>query len=191
MESARGLLPDDDARPAPGGAVLVQALVNTLDREQGADALETAAAARAWLARGDYRGTVTEADREQLVAVREALRDRLAVNAGLEPGVSPASAGVLAEAARPVELAFDPDGGVGLRGAGRPAERLLGDLFVAIHDAQLAGIWPRLKVCAADDCRWAFYDASRNRAGSWCSMAECGNRTKVRRFRERAARSQP
>ena len=64
-------------------------------------------------------------------------------------------------------------------------ERLIADALLAIHDAQVVGTWPRLKVCANDTCRWAFYDASRNRTGAWCSMAECGNRAKAQRFRSR------
>jgi len=43
----------------------------------------------------------------------------------------------------------------------------------------------RLKLCDAHDCGWLFVDASRNRSRRWCEMAECGNRAKVRRFRER------
>ncbi len=54
-----------------------------------------------------------------------------------------------------------------------------------IADAQAAGTWERLKSCPADDCRWAFYDRSRNRSAVWCNMAVCGNRAKVRSYRER------
>lgn len=43
----------------------------------------------------------------------------------------------------------------------------------------------RLKLCDAHDCGWLFIDASRNRSRRWCDMAECGNRAKARRFRER------
>ena len=43
----------------------------------------------------------------------------------------------------------------------------------------------RLKLCDAHDCGWLFIDASRNRSRRWCDMAECGNRAKVRRYRER------
>jgi len=42
-----------------------------------------------------------------------------------------------------------------------------------------------LKVCPADTCQWAFYDASRKRSAVWCDMRVCGNRAKVRGFRER------
>ncbi len=55
---------------------------------------------------------------------------------------------------------------------------------VAVHVA--GGGWHRLKLCAAPDCRWAFYDTSRNAGGRWCTMAACGNRTKTRAYRRRA-----
>lgn len=45
--------------------------------------------------------------------------------------------------------------------------------------------WVRLKVCPADDCQWVFYDESRNRSRRWCSMEGCGNRHKVRAYRDR------
>jgi predicted RNA-binding Zn ribbon-like protein len=50
------------------------------------------------------------------------------------------------------------------------------------------GSWERLKVCPADDCLWAFYDRSRNRSRRWCDMEVCGNRAKVRGYRERRSR---
>jgi predicted RNA-binding Zn ribbon-like protein len=46
----------------------------------------------------------------------------------------------------------------------------------------------RIKVCANDECRWAFVDGSRAGRRKWCDMASCGNRAKVRRHRERLAR---
>jgi predicted RNA-binding Zn ribbon-like protein len=58
---------------------------------------------------------------------------------------------------------------------------IVGELALSMTD----GTWERLRVCRRDVCRWAFYDASRNRSGHWCSMAVCGNRTKGRRFRAR------
>jgi predicted RNA-binding Zn ribbon-like protein len=47
------------------------------------------------------------------------------------------------------------------------------------------GTWVRMKSCARPACRWAFYDASRNRSGVWCSMATCGNREKGAKYRAR------
>jgi predicted RNA-binding Zn ribbon-like protein len=49
------------------------------------------------------------------------------------------------------------------------------------------GTWKRLKACRNHGCRWAFYDYSKNRSGSWCSMQLCGNRTKTRSYRRRHA----
>jgi predicted RNA-binding Zn ribbon-like protein len=45
----------------------------------------------------------------------------------------------------------------------------------------------RVKICPADDCRWAFHDNSRNGSRQWCSMAVCGNRAKARAHRARQA----
>ena len=44
----------------------------------------------------------------------------------------------------------------------------------------------RLRRCDADDCRMVFHDESRTGTRRWCSMARCGNRAKVRAFRQRA-----
>jgi predicted RNA-binding Zn ribbon-like protein len=41
-----------------------------------------------------------------------------------------------------------------------------------------------IKECPGDDCGYLFRDSSRGRR-RWCSMATCGNRAKVHRFRER------
>ena len=41
----------------------------------------------------------------------------------------------------------------------------------------------RVKECGG--CTWLFLDASRNRSRRWCDMRDCGNRSKVRRFRAR------
>lgn len=43
----------------------------------------------------------------------------------------------------------------------------------------------RLKICDNPDCRWVYYDQSRNRVRRWCDDKACGNLMKVRRFRER------
>jgi len=46
----------------------------------------------------------------------------------------------------------------------------------------------RLRQCGGDRCGWLFLDRSRNRSRQWCTMQDCGNVSKVRRFRERRAR---
>jgi predicted RNA-binding Zn ribbon-like protein len=45
----------------------------------------------------------------------------------------------------------------------------------------------RLRACRNPRCRWIFLDTTKSRTRRWCSMAVCGNRDKLRRFRERQA----
>jgi predicted RNA-binding Zn ribbon-like protein len=58
--------------------------------------------------------------------------------------------------------------------AARAAARLLTSTRIA-----------RIRACAASDCGWWFLDDTKNRSRRWCDMKICGNRDKVRRFRER------
>lgn len=48
----------------------------------------------------------------------------------------------------------------------------------------------RVRICAAADCSARFLDRSRPGRRRWCTMAGCGNRSKVRRLRERRAADQ-
>ncbi len=43
----------------------------------------------------------------------------------------------------------------------------------------------RVKECGGDDCGWLFLDTSKNGSRQWCSMKDCGNLAKVRKFREK------
>ncbi|HLZ73291.1 MAG TPA: CGNR zinc finger domain-containing protein [Dehalococcoidia bacterium] len=176
--------------PAPGELALVQALVNTLDIETGHDDLRNAAALRDWLAgRGllEAPAELAPADLRRALALREGLRELLAANhrgQGMPPTQSIAALNALASAA-PLRLRFSAEGTAALTGArgGLPGAvaRLLGIVWTAMVD----GTWRRLKICRADRCRWAFYDASKNRSGAWCAMSVCGNRTKVRGYQQR------
>jgi len=47
----------------------------------------------------------------------------------------------------------------------------------------------RLKLCANPACRLPFYDGSKAHTRIWHDNATCGNRERVRRFRERQART--
>ena len=55
--------------------------------------------------------------------------------------------------------------------------------------AMADGSWSRVKSCRNDTCRWLFYDHSRNRSGTWCTMAICGSRMKSRACPDRKAAS--
>jgi predicted RNA-binding Zn ribbon-like protein len=64
-------------------------------------------------------------------------------------------------------------------------DTVLASLLGTVAEAVASGTWDRLKICRSPDCRWAYYDHSRNRSRAWCSMAACGNRAKARAFRTR------
>ena len=173
---------------APGELELVRELVNTRSLETGKDALGSRAALVAWL---EGRGLVpagTRAGRGDLArvtAVREALRALLVANAGGR--LDPDAPAVLEAAARwaRLSLQFRPDGGAGLQPERAGVGAGVGRLLAVAAGAMANGTWPRLKSCRSDACLWAFYDRSPNRSRTWCSMAVCGNREKVRTFRER------
>ena len=61
----------------------------------------------------------------------------------------------------------------------------LQEILGAVARLGVLGELGRVKICPADDCRWAFYDTSRNGSRQWCSMALCGNRAKARAHRAR------
>ena len=172
--------------PAPGRLEAVRAFINTADLEAGTDAIGSPSALAAWLTRNGLmaRGRrVTSQDHVMALELREALRDLIEGNAGRPV---PADATVRLDriaASVPLRLSFA--GGIHVEPepvGGGPA---LGRLLAAVHEAAADGLWSRLKVCGNDECRWAFYDTSRNRSGAWCTMAICGNRMKGRAFRRR------
>jgi predicted RNA-binding Zn ribbon-like protein len=39
-----------------------------------------------------------------------------------------------------------------------------------------------VRACSAPTCEWLFLDTSKNHHRRWCSMKQCGNRAKVRKF---------
>ncbi len=67
--------------------------------------------------------------------------------------------------------------------AGR-LDSLLGDIALTFVETLEEGDPARVKVCRNADCRWIFYDRSKNKTRKWCE-ATCGNLMKVRRFRSR------
>lgn len=82
-----------------------------------------------------------------------------------------------AGAARPI--AFEPVGE-------EAADRVVAHVLNAIDD----GTWPRLKACP--DCRYVFYDVTRNGSRTWCAMSPdtpegrgCGGIAKSRAHRAR------
>ena len=143
---------------------LVVDFLNTVDHEVGTDVVADPQAWRRWLADRDLTGADTD-----VRAVRTALR---------------AAAGDRREA---------PGGGsvpvrAELPAGGTPrlaTTDVAGAVLAAAIRLTVLGQWSRVKICPAGDCRWAFYDRSRNRSRAWCSMQVCGNREKARSWRGR------
>jgi predicted RNA-binding Zn ribbon-like protein len=86
---------------------------------------------------------------------------------------------------------FDPDGRAELEPEPAGVEHALARILAAVHTAMVDGTWPRLKACSNDECRWAYYDHSKNRSGRWCTMDVCGNTMKARTYRRRHAPAAP
>ena len=168
--------------PAPEGLDLVQAFVNTVDREHGPDLLDDEASWGAWCSRRgfDAGGLSRDAARD----VREALRTLLWAHSERDvPEMKghPAPTSVLDAAADRADLRprFGP-----ARLAPRPGDPV-GAVLAAAFAAMADGSWARLKACPGERCGWAFYDRSVNASATWCSMRVCGGRAKARAYYQR------
>jgi predicted RNA-binding Zn ribbon-like protein len=167
--------------------------VNTLDTEEETDALDTRDGLRTWLVTHQLLDPASPplgaGDREDALQLREALRDLMLANNGAASGDR--AGRELERSARRGELRveFAAGGSASLAAGVEGVAGALATLLVPVAEAVSDGSWQRMKACRAEDCQWAFYDRSRNRSGVWCEMAVCGNRTKVRAYRERAPRA--
>lgn len=141
---------------------LVLGFLNTVDVENGTDVLRSAGQWREWVrVRGFRAGPLDEA-----VRARDALRAAVG-----DPDA------VRGEIAVPAEVALTAVGPVVVAGDA------VGAVLAAAARLAVLDQWRRVKICPADDCRWAFFDRSRNRSRTWCSMQVCGNREKARKHR--------
>jgi predicted RNA-binding Zn ribbon-like protein len=123
-----------------------------------------------------------------VLALREALRALLrANNGGVAAGEDLAAIREASARAR-YRAALGPDTVLRISPEGDGLNAFEERLLLAVERIQALGGWDRLKACPAEDCQWAFFDSSRNRSRTWCSMDVCGNRSKTRRYRSRRAR---
>jgi predicted RNA-binding Zn ribbon-like protein len=174
----------------PHNLQLVIDFVNTLDLETGLDRADTPSHLASWLSEQGVcdpgEPELGAREREQAIALRESLRTVLLSHHDRDPEPGEATRH-LEEVAERGQLSVCFGGGDGVaiapRSPGYPG--VLARLLVPVAHASMDGSWARVKACPADDCLWAFYDASRNRSGRWCDMAVCGNREKVRTYRSR------
>lgn len=173
--------------PAPERLVLVQDLANTVDLEMERDELRSPAELAGFAAAHGLELRFTPAELAEVLELREALRDVCQAHAGVD--VPAASAVVLDRALghASLVLSLDSSGGAVVRPApglaGLPA--LVARMAADINAAVIDNTWPRLKACAADSCRWVYYDRSPAGRSRWCTMAICGSRNKMRQYRAR------
>jgi hypothetical protein len=164
---------DAEGQQAPGQLEAVRTLLNTWlipnDSRQPTDQFAEYAAGQGW---SRARGTSVRRLRDDLRGAVES-GDLACLNDWIgELGLRP-----------------EIDGRqLGYRHDGSPAAEVLATVLTAIT----AGTWPRLKACP--DCRWVFYDSTRNGSKRWCLMyaggpegRACGTIAKVRRYRDRQA----
>jgi predicted RNA-binding Zn ribbon-like protein len=176
--------------PAPAPLRLVQDFVNTEIPDWHRDDVGTPQALAAWLQERGLAGERDEVDGDLFVAaraLRSALRElALANTLGAPP--APARRRAIDEAltAFPLHVRLR-DGRPRLAPAAQGAAGGLAEIVAVVADARAAGSWPRLKACRQETCGWLFYDGSRNRSSSWCSMQVCGGRAKSSSYRRRRA----
>lgn len=178
--------------PAPGDLELVRAFLSLHDHEQGdPDGLPPSLESlRWWLASRslvEEEDAVKDQDLAWALRVRDALTTKVRENMGEPPDATATE--FLNRAAEQTGLRVCFGCGddspihvdaTGVRGA---IGRILGSAFLA----ELDGRWERFRVCHDPGCSSVFFDGSKNKSGKWCSMSACGNRAKVRAFRERQA----
>jgi predicted RNA-binding Zn ribbon-like protein len=182
-----------DRYSIPGELAALYDFVNSLDlrcyREQGvqhtpSDALASRAEAEAWmrahrllmpghlLSKEEYR---------RALALRQALRAFLAVAPAERSQDSDICKG-LETAAAAFPLLLTAQNGLALSSKGaNQLGRVLAELNRLAETAQL----DRLKMCDSPECHWIFFDRSKPANRRWCSSDRCGNRQKVRTYRER------
>jgi predicted RNA-binding Zn ribbon-like protein len=186
-----------DKYSIPGELAALYDFVNSLDlrcyRGRGvqhtpSDALASRAEAQAWMRAHDLlmpRHLLGKEEHRRVLALRQALRTLIEAapaerskNRDIGRGLEMAAAAFpLLVTAAPNGLALSP------KGANRLG-RVLAQLSRLAETAQL----DRLKMCESPECRWVFFDRTKPANRRWCSSDRCGNRLKVRAFRERHRR---
>ena len=64
-------------------------------------------------------------------------------------------------------------------------ERALWEVARIVSRLLMSPRLAKVRACAAEDCGWWFLDDTKNASKRWCDMKICGNREKLRRFREK------
>jgi CGNR zinc finger/Putative stress-induced transcription regulator len=175
---------------------LVNEFLNTLDLEkfgehagkpeEEREGLRSPERLEAWLVGRGLLGreeAVSEADRRLAVRLRDALRSAALDNSGPARERSEVVGRIFGEL--PLVVRFGEGSRPELVSGEGGVKGALGTILAGVVVASSKGTWARMKICGAEDCRWAYYDHSKSRTGRWCAMETCGNRHKTRRYRRK------
>jgi predicted RNA-binding Zn ribbon-like protein len=179
----------DTTPAAPAPLEPLQRFLNLHRHEPGRDddLPPTAEMVRTFLVeRGllDAKASFDASDLERALELHAVLHAKVRANTGGRLGRR--AAAVLDDVARRAALRprFDADRPA-LVADGEGVDAALGRLVAIAFHADLDGSWSSLKECSGRGCTSVFFDRTKNHSGRWCSMAVCGNRAKVRAWRER------
>jgi predicted RNA-binding Zn ribbon-like protein len=176
--------PDSPPPEVPQPIALVRDFVNTTDHETGIDELSTQAELVRHLSRAGLLLRTARASADDLALAR---RLRTGLTRALEANHDGVTRALpeLSRALRDLPVALDwTETGPALRTTAGGVRGALAKIGLAAQEATNEGIWWRLKICADDECRWAYYDHSKNQSRSWCEYG-CGNKVKTRAYRAR------
>lgn len=164
------------------------AFCNTVALPDAADRLIDAAGLTAWSDRAGF--TLADAPDAagfaDMLRLREILRT---IFGALATGFAPDQVALdrLAEMAPPTRLIWND---AAHRAESGPTERdpllrlqqsIIADAIDLVSGTDVI----RIKQCPAHDCRWFFFDTSKNGKRRWCAMSDCGVKAKVNRYRGR------
>ena len=168
---------------------LVESFANSIDHDSDQDDLESPERFGRWLGDHGFPGVQPTADDLAFArGLRSALRDELMAHH--DGAADPDARRRLDEHARRIPLRASFAGvPATFVPAGDGMHAMLGGVLAAMVIAEREGRWHRLKLCREDTCQVVFFDHSKNRSKTWCSMEVCGNRNKTRSYRGRQRRT--
>lgn len=180
---------DEKRREAPDGLEHIKEFVNTRELTHRREELNTGVALAQWLSAHGLAGASARASRGDLIRARELREAIRSILIAHNDGSTPPSEAweTLDRAAGRARLRprFTPAGAAGVEPEAGGVDGALGRLVAIVYGAMSQGTWTRLKACREQSCQWVFYDQTKNRSGSWCTMELCGNRAKARAYRDR------
>jgi predicted RNA-binding Zn ribbon-like protein len=171
---------------------LLIAFANSVDVEEGTDDLTTPQELTEWLvSRGLLAGRARSTAEELALArrLRDGVHAALVANhdaalAGGDDGRVDSTALDTVAAELPLIVSGIADRGPGLRPLRDGVHGALSQILVAVNGAVVDGSWGRVKICASDECRWAYFDTTKNHSRAYCEWG-CGNKLKTRAYRAR------